>query len=179
LSKTETMDRCARSQTETFISDTTRTSVEESDVKHISHRPRDLALRLFGTSRQLPDSTLEQVGIEDEEVALFYNLAKRATSFADEVGGVSEVLISIVGDTPTELVSRGEEIWHSTVEQETTTLGVHVPAGLAAKLYDLLHSTVVYHRWPQLRYSTGAYPHEISRAFLDIFGKEEPTFLEF
>jgi hypothetical protein len=163
---------------ESCISETICTSVEVGDVKHISYRPLDLALRLFGESRQLPDSTLERVGIEDEEVALFYSLAKRARSFADEVGGVSEVLISIVGDTPAELVSRGEEIWHSTVEQETTTLGVRVPAGLAAKLYDLLHSTVTYHRWPQLRYTTGAYPDEISRVFLDIFVKEEPTFLE-
>ncbi|NRG40925.1 hypothetical protein HRK28_08305 [Rathayibacter sp. VKM Ac-2835] len=160
------------------ISETICASVEVGDVKHISYRSLDLALSLFADSRQLPDSTLERIGIEDEEVAFFYSLVKRARSFADEVGDVSEVLISIVGDTPAALVSRGEEIWHSTVEQETTTLGVRVPAGLAAKLYDLLYSTVIYHRWPELWYTAGARPDEVSRAFLDLFGKEEPTFLE-
>ncbi|WP_166649740.1 MULTISPECIES: hypothetical protein [unclassified Rathayibacter] len=151
-------------------------------MKSISYESFDLALSLFADSRQLPHATQERIGIEEEEVKYFYSLARRARDYADEVGNVSRVLVCITKASAADILTRREEIWETTSEHKeepaAATLGVQIPASLAPKIYDLLYSTVIYHRWPELWYTTGAYPDEISRAFLEIFGKEEPTFLE-
>ncbi|MBF4462279.1 hypothetical protein ITJ45_07000 [Rathayibacter sp. VKM Ac-2879] len=124
---------------------------------------------LFGDSRQLPDETLEKIGIQEDEVRFLYGLNRSVRQYVNHRSGINRVLVQFVEEAripPTPAIS----------EAENDAIEIEIPITLAQKSYALLYATVIYHGWPELRYTTGAHPEEISDVFLDLFGQGEPTF---
>lgn len=156
--------------------------VKGGGVTHIKFESLDIALRLFGESTRLPRATREEIGITNDEVEFYFDLNDRTRQYARDVGGVHEVLVDFIEVDAVELVAREGEIdersHHPNSRREQAVLRIRIPVSLARKLYALLHATVVFHKWPELWYTTGTHAWEMSNVFFDIFGKEEPTFAD-
>ncbi|MBF4503690.1 hypothetical protein [Rathayibacter sp. VKM Ac-2878] len=128
-----------------------------------------MAMRLFGDSTQLPDETLEKIGIQEDEVRFLYGLNRSVRQYVTHKTGINGILVQFVEEArmpPGPVIS----------EAVNDAIEIEIPITLAQKIYALLYSTVIYQRWPELRYTIGANPEEISNVFLDLFGKGEPTF---
>jgi hypothetical protein len=152
-------------------------------VALIGFESLDMALRFFGDSTRLPRARRERSGITEDEVEFLFSLNDRVRRRAERVGDILDVLVFFVEENPRDLVTRAEEIVEQSDDPDpsraTGVLGIRIPVTLARKTQALLYLTVAYHKWPELRFTTGAYPEDIRAAFLDLFGDEQPVFSRF
>jgi len=54
-------------------------------------------------------------------------------------------------------------------------LSTALPMTAARIVQPLLRETILFHRWPEMRFTTGFTAHEVSIAFAEIFGQPDPA----